>query len=166
YVSLDPREPRAGDDVVARVQAQDADGDPIELQYAWTLDGRRVSERGASLRVPDGARKGAAIAVEVVAHDGRSGSEPARAEARVGNRPPALLGVHVEPAEGVKVGSELVAVAQARDADDDRVDFSFAWRVNGRPTEATGERFSTAGLKRGDTVQVRVVASDGEADTP
>lgn len=166
HVALDPREPHAGDDVVARVQAQDADGDPIELQYVWTLDGRRVNERGASLRVPDGTRKGVPIAVEVVAHDGRQGSEPARAETRIGNRPPALLGVHVEPYQGAKVGSELVAVAQARDADDDRIEFSYAWRVNGRPTAATGERFSTAELKRGDVVQVRVVASDGTADTP
>jgi hypothetical protein len=166
HLALDPREPHAGDDVVARVQAADADGDAVELQYVWVVDGRRVSERGASLRIPDTARKGVPIEVEVVAHDGQIASEPVAAQTRVANRAPEFLGVHVEPAEGLKVGVELVAVAEARDADDDGLEFSYAWRVNGRPAGPTGERFSTASLERGDRVQVRAVASDGSAQTP
>jgi hypothetical protein len=165
-LALDPREPVAGQDVVARVQTVDPDGDAVELQYTWWLDGRRVGERGASLRIPETAGKDLAIEVEVVAHDGRAGSAPAQAQARVANRPPELLGVRIDPFEGVKVGTELVAVADARDPDGDGVDFHYHWRVNGRPVEARGERFSTADLKRGDTVQVRVVASDGSAETP
>jgi hypothetical protein len=166
-VTLDPPEPRSGDDVVARVHAVDPDGDAVELQFLWTVDGRRVSERGASLRVPEHARKGLPIEVEVTAHDGRLGSEPVTAQAFVGNRPPELHGVRIEPAEGVKVGTELVAVAEGRDADDEPVSFLYHWRVNGRPVEgADGERFSTAGLKRGDQIQVRVVATDGELETP
>jgi hypothetical protein len=167
HLALDPREPHAGQDVVARVQAQDADGDAVELQYLWWVDGRRVGERGASLRVPETVGKGVAIEVEVVAHDGRAGSEPVRAAARVANRAPELLGVRIDPVEGVKVGTELVAVADVRDPDGDDVDLRYRWRVNGRPVEeARGQRFSTVGLKRGDTVQVRVVASDGGAETP
>jgi len=165
-VALDPREPHAGEDLVARVQALDADGDAVELQYVWTVDGRRVAERGASLRVPDGARKDLAIQVEVTAHDGRLGSEPMTASARVANRGPELLGIRIDPVEGVKVGTELVAVADGRDADGDAVAFSYGWRVNGRPVEADGDRFSTASLQRGDQVQVRATASDGEAETP
>lgn len=165
-LSLDPREPVAGQDVIARVQTVDPDGDAVELQYTWWLDGRRVGERGASLRIPETAGKELAIEVEVVAHDGLAGSAPARAQARVANRPPELLGVRIDPFEGVKVGTELVAVADARDPDGDGVDFHYRWRVNGRPVEASGERFSTAELKRGDTVQVRAVASDGAAETP
>lgn len=164
-LALDPSEPRAGEDVVARVQAVDPDGDAVELQYLWTVGGRRVTERGASLRVPETARKDLPIEVEVTAHDGRAGSEPAQAQARVANRSPELLGVRVEPVEGVKVGSELVAVVDARDADGEPLEFSYAWRVNGRPAGASGERFSTNGLKRGDQVQVRASASDGSADT-
>lgn len=165
-LALQPQEPHAGDELVARVQAVDADGDAVELQYVWIVDGRRVGERGATLRVPDTARKGVPIELEVVAHDGQAASEPAVAQTRVANRAPELLGVHLEPTEGVKVGVELVAVAEARDADDDGLDFSYAWRVNGRPVGATGERFSTVSLERGDRVQVRVAAGDGGAQTP
>jgi hypothetical protein len=165
-LALDPHETRAGEDVVARVQAVDPDGDAVELQYVWTLDGRRIVERGASLKVPEGTRKGAAIEVEVTAHDGRVAGAPRSAAARVSNRAPELLGVRIEPAEGVKVGTELVAVADGRDADGDPVDFRFSWRVNGRPVEAQGPRFSTEGLKRGDRVQARALATDGESETP
>lgn len=166
-VRLDPSEPLAGQPVVARVEAVDPDGDAVELRYRWWLDGQRVDERGASLRVPEGAAKGLGIAVEVVAADGRAESPPARDEARVANHAPELLGVRIEPFEGVKVGTELVAVPDARDPDEDGVDFRHRWRVNGRPVEgATGERFSTADLKRGDSVQVRVTATDGDAETP
>jgi hypothetical protein len=165
-VALDPAEPHAGDDVVARVQAVDPDGDAVELQYVWTVGGRRVAERGASLQVPDKAQKGVPIEVEVTAHDGRVGSEPMAASAQVGNRGPELLGVRIEPVEKIKVGTELVAVADGRDSDGEHLEFHYRWRVNGRPVDAEGERFSTAGLERGDQVQVRATASDGTAETP
>lgn len=165
-VALDPAAPHAGDDVVARVQAADPDGDAVELRYVWTVGGRRASERGASLQVPDSAAKGLAIAVEVTARDGRAESEVRGASARVANRAPELLGVHIEPLDQIKVGTELVAVADGRDGDGDAVEFRYRWRVNGRTVEgAEAERFSTAGLGRGDQVQVRAIASDGEAET-
>lgn len=166
-VRLDPREPLAGRDVIARVDAADADGDAVALSYRWWLDGRQIDERGASLRVPETAAKGLAIEVEVIASDGHAESVPAAAEGAVANRAPELVGVRIDPFEGVKIGTELVAVPDARDPDGDGVDFSYHWRVNGRPVEgATGERFSTSSLKRGDSIQVRVVASDGSAETP
>lgn len=164
-VMLDPSEPQAGATVTARVRASDPDGDAVELEYTWLVDGRRVGERGASLQVPDSLRKGAPIEVEVTARDGRTSSEPARAQGQVGNRGPALLGVRVEPFEGAKVGTELVAVADASDPDGDLLQLSHSWRVNGRPVPGDGERFSTSGLARGDRVQVRVSASDGRAET-
>jgi hypothetical protein len=164
-VTLEPREPLAGTSVTARAQATDPDGDAVSLQYVWTFDGQRVAERGSSLAVPESARKGVAIEVEVTAHDGRVGSQPAVAAGRVGNRAPHLESVKLEPAEGVKVGGELVAVPLAEDPDGDGLRFATSWRVNGRAVEGSGERFSTAGLKRGDRVQARVTASDGDSET-
>lgn len=166
HVALDPAAPRAGGDVVARVQAVDPDGDAVELQFVWTVGGRRVAARGASLQVPAQADKDLLIEVEVTARDGHAGSEPVTASARVGNRPPELLGVRIESPEDVKVGTELVAVADGRDGDGDAVAFRYRWRVNGRLVEGSeGERFPTAALARGDQVQVRVTASDGETET-
>jgi hypothetical protein len=160
---LEPRDPVAGSTVHARVQATDPDGDAVRLRYAWIVDGRQLSERGASIQVPADARKDATIEVQVVADDGRAQSEPLSATARVGDRPPAVTDLRLQPKDVVKVGQEVVAIATGSDPDGDPVHFEYQWRVNDRPAEGDRERFSTAGLKRGDRIAVRVVASDGDA---
>ena len=49
------------------------------------------------------AAKGSTIEVTAVARDGVNESEPARATARVGNQPPQLLQVLIEPLRDVSV---------------------------------------------------------------
>ena len=166
HVSLDPSSPRPGAEVQARVETISAGGRAVELRYLWAIDGRRIPERGSRLFVPESARKGATIEVSVVAHSGSLSSDPATATAQVGNRPPGLLGVRLEPGDVVRVGEEVVAIAEGRDADGDPIDFTYSWRVNGEVQEATRERFSTEGLARGDEIVVRVRATDGEDETP
>jgi hypothetical protein len=164
-VTLQPDEPRPGTPVQARVEAQDPDGDALQYQFRWSVDGNRVDSNTASLLVPE-ARKGAAIEVDVIASDGRDMSAPAHAETHVGNRPPSLEGVTLDPPNSVKIGQPLVAVATARDPDGDPIHFRYEWRVNGQPVHEDGDHFSTAGLHRGDRIEARVVASDGQAETP
>jgi hypothetical protein len=166
YVLLEPTSPRPGSEVQARAETAAAPGSAIELRYLWAIDGRRVPERAGHLLVPESARKGATIEVEVVANDGRRSSDPVTATVRVGNRPPALLGVRLEPADVVRVGEEIVAVAEGRDGDGDPIDFTYAWTVNGELHETARERFLADDLKRGDEVVVRVRATDGEDETP
>ena len=165
-VALDPSSPRPGAEVQARVETSAAGGRAVELRYLWAIGGRRVAERGSRLVVPESARKGAPIEVTVVAHAGSGTSDPVTAIAQVGNRPPGLLGVRLEPADGVRVGQEVLAIAEGRDADGDPIDFTYSWRVNGEIHEEGGERLSTEGLKRGDEIVVRVRATDGEEETP
>jgi hypothetical protein len=165
-VVLVPETPRPGSSVQARVESRDPDGDAVGLRYVWTLDGRRIGERGARLAIPETLRKGTPIEVEVVAHDGSASSEARTASARVGNRPPALVAVSLEPTTGVRVDEEVVAIAQARDADGDTLEFSYDWLVNGEPVEAASERLSTAGLKRGDRIEVRVRVRDEDEESP
>ena len=164
-VLLQPSDPKPGTTLQARAEASDPDGDVVHFQYLWSVDGHRVEASGASLQVPD-APKGTEIEVQVVASDGRDQSAPATASTRVGNRPPALDNVALDPAESVRIGQPLVAVATARDPDGDAVHFRYEWRVNGQPTREDHERFATGALHRGDRVEVRVVASDGEAESP
>jgi len=164
-VTLQPADPKPGTPVQARVEAQDPDGDALQYQFRWSVDGNRVDASTASLLVPD-ARKGAVIEVDVTASDGREVSPPAHADAHVGNRAPSLEGVALDPASSVKIGEPVVAVATARDPDGDPIHFRYEWRVNGQPVHEDGERLSTAGLHRGDRISARVVASDGEGESP
>jgi hypothetical protein len=164
-VSFEPREPQAGRELHAQVQTVDPDGDSVRLRFRWSVDGRSVPGRGASLVVPLEARKDVPVEVEVVASDGVTEAEPFFARTRVGNRPPAVAAVRLEPADAVRVGQELVALPEAHDPDDDPLDLRYEWRVNGKAVDHDGERFPTTGLRRGDRIQVRAYASDGRVES-
>jgi hypothetical protein len=90
--------------------------------------------------------------------------EASDSSAEPGNRPPRIAGLQILP--GLELRGEAVrARAQVEDPDGDEVEVRYTWRVNGDEVEADGPTFSTLSLQRGDTVQVQVVASDGNADS-
>jgi hypothetical protein len=166
-VSIVPSQPLPGVEVQAQVSVDDPDGDVTHLRFAWSADGEPIAGgRGASLRLPDFV-KGTRIEVEVVASDGVEDSAPATARAEVDNSAPKITGVRFEPAEGIRAGTPVVAVVDSEDADGDPVEIRYQWLVNGRVLERGGDgpTLDTTGLKRGDTIAVRVVAEDGDDES-
>lgn len=163
-IRIEPGAPVDGDRVRARVTAHDPDGDRVELSYAWWVDGRTQRVEGPEFEL-EGASKGDRIELEVVARSGGRESEPARASATVGNRPPVLERVTIQPRGVALPGDPVTVSAEADDPDGDPVDFEYTWRVNGERVGESGDRFSTDGLSRGDRIQVRVVASDGRGES-
>ena len=93
-----------------------------------------------------------------------SAEQPAQATA-VRNRPPWLERVQIHPAERISGGQDVWVVALARDPDGDSVEIRYSWWVNGEEVEETGPVFSTRSLRRGDTVRVRVVATDWKGES-
>jgi hypothetical protein len=163
-VHLEPREPVAGERVRAVVAASDPDGDPIRLGYLWRVGGRTIANDALHLELGSVA-KGTSVEVTVTASDGRKESSSVQADVRVANRRPHLLGLRLDPPEEVAPGSLVVVTAQAEDPDEDRLDYSYQWSVNGRPVDEKGPSFSSVGLERGDEIQVRVVATDGDGES-
>ena len=161
---FEPETPLPGQRVVTRVEASDPDGDPVRLVYTWRLDGRETRRSEAGFDVPQQA-KGALLEVSVVAHDGKAESQPRLLDAEVGNQPPKLVDLLVEPARSVTVESEVVASARAVDPDGEPVEFAYAWLVNGRRVEVYDAVLTQRHFARGDTVEVEVVVSDGEDET-
>ena len=82
------------------------------------------------------------------------------------NRAPSSVSLRMEPGREIQAGTAIVARPYSRDSDGDAVRFEYSWTVNGLPQPAEGDTFFTQGLKRGDKIRVRVVASDGEAESP
>jgi hypothetical protein len=172
-LALVPSELQAGRPVRAQATVVDAERDATRVGYTWRIDGVVVTDVvGDTLTVPALARD-AEIQVEAIASDGSAQSEPRTVSARVRNRVPEIASVQLEPREGFRAGDTVVAVVDASDPDGDAVALSHQWFVNGRPVERDddGARFDTTGLKRGDQVAVRVVASDEDdeseaVDTP
>ena len=163
-VRLEPEVPLPGGRVRALVQASDPDGGSLRLRYAWTLDGAPVGSDAPELTLERG-RKGEELALSVVASDGSAESAPGHARTELGNRPPLLTAVLLEPAEGLQVGGTVKAVPEAQDPDDDALSYEVEWLVNGKQFHESGLQLDTRSLHRGDQIQVEVRATDGNITT-
>lgn len=166
-LSIVPSEPRPGDEVQAQFSVNDPDGDVTHMRFVWTADGDTIrGGHGGSLELANFV-KGTRIEVQAVASDGRQDSAPATAHAKIANSAPEITGVRLEPAEGIRAGTPVVAVVDAEDLDGDPVSIHYQWLVNGRVLERGGDgpSFDTTGLQRGDTIAVRVVADDGDDES-
>jgi hypothetical protein len=160
-IALNPPTPLPGTSILANVEVYDPDGDAYRVTFDWKVNGELAASGRQPRFVAQDVRKDDRIEVTVVATDGRLESEPISARARVGNRPPLLQGVLLEPQGTVRSGDELLASPEANDPDEDPLSFEYLWLVNGSETNQRGRTFSTRGLDRGDKVKVRVLASDG-----
>lgn len=78
------------------------------------------------------------------------------------NAPPKLSRAWFEP-ETPTPGGVLYVKTDASDPDGDSLQFSYAWRVNGRAVTEGGEMINLEKLVRGDRLEVTVSASDGKA---
>jgi hypothetical protein len=163
-IRLEPDRPRPGERVAASVDASDPDGDPIQLSYQWRIGETPVDGGASSLHVGD-ADRGTRIEVVVIASDGTAESEAERAATVVGNLPPVLQDVILEPLGEVRDGHDVVASPRAIDPDDDPIEFEYAWRVNGESVGVGGPVLSADHFQRDDRIELTVVASDGEDES-
>jgi hypothetical protein len=165
-VALEPSRPRPGETVQVRVNVSDPDGDPIRLDYEWRADGRTI-ERAAgqpSLHVENLPRE-SAIEVTVIAHDAQSESAPETAVARVGNLPPTIVAVGMQPTGPVSAGTAITATPRANDPEGKEVEYTYRWSVNGETRPIEGPTLPGDQFVRGDTIVLEVVASDGLAES-
>lgn len=162
WVRLEPESPAAGSNVTARVRVNDADGDEIELGFAWSINGRPVRASGDTLPLGE-VFKGDQIAVTVTASDGWDESDPVTARSMVGNAPPVLQSLTFDPLGTIHRGQPVTARPIAQDPDGDALEFEYAWWVNDRELSNRSDALDTSRLSRGDEVRVRVVATDGYA---
>jgi hypothetical protein len=163
-VRLVPSEPAAGERVRAVVKTIDPDGEAIQLRFAWHVGGLPIPDSAAEILLRE-VDRGERVEVMVTASDGRDESEPVGAFVTVRNRRPVVTGIGLRPRVEVPRGEPVVATVAARDPDGDPLEFRYEWSVNDRPLPEEGDTLRTDGLRRGDAIRVRVVASDGTDDS-
>ncbi len=170
-VAIRPWEPVAGDLLSAVADASDPDGDTVRLTYHWTIDGRRHESGMSDTLVLPERSKGALVELEVVASDGQSkgrngqDSASSRVQVRVGNRPPSLLDLLLEPGLEITVEDEIAANARPEDPDRDPVEVRYRWFVNDRAIGVTDSTLTRRHFQRGDRIQLEAVATDGDDDS-
>ena len=154
-----------GQSVRAIVEAVDPDGDGVRLGYVWSVDGESVQANGAKLDLTRQMRRGAEIEVRVTASDGHAESEPFVATTQIGNRPPRISNLTIQPAGRITAAGPITAIATGVDPDGDPISYEYTWTVNGSTSDERGPVFPDTELKRGDIVEVSVIARDEQGES-
>lgn len=148
--------------VIAHVEAQDSDRNPLRFRYQWSLNGEPVfGQEGEQLPV-NLLKRGDRVAVQVWPHDGSvEGASVISKPSVVGNSPPVGSALVLEP-EHVFPGARVLARAQFSDVDGDLVHVTYRWWKNDKLIRDGDEaEVDTAGFVQGDTLFVEAVPSDG-----
>ncbi len=160
-VSVWPTEATSYQDISATVTTSDADDDPVSVTYLWLRDGSPSSYTNPTLPSLV-TQPGEIWTVQVIPSDDEVSGEIVYADATVVNSAPVITGVEIAPEEP-KTGTEIVAYVGAYDLDDDALEVSVSWTVDGVEVAGESDTVLPAGTApRGSVVQAAVTVSDGE----
>jgi len=163
-IELMPENPTAADDLVVEIvtPATDPDGDDVEYQVTWSVDGELLEGvEGLSLEHMFTAR-GEKWTVHVTSFDGIEGGGVATKSVDIENSRPTIESITVTPMEVFEKTEVSCTYAEPQDLDNDVIDQHQLWSVNGVEVDVgpvlTGEHFN-----KGDVVSCLVYAEDGIA---
>lgn len=141
----------------------DADGDEVELRYAWYIGGVQVSDE-ATVTGNDFSRD-LEYYVVVTPFDGEDEGEPVTSNTGVAlNSPPVVLSVAIDP-ENPLADDDIQAVVITQDADGDPVTLTYFWEADGVLLQSGSNDTITSGVyAAGDRITLTVVPNDGTVD--
>ncbi|HJN78054.1 MAG TPA: hypothetical protein QGF58_29340, partial [Myxococcota bacterium] len=162
-ILLGPTDPTTAEDLIATVidPVTDPNGDDVTLVWRWFRDQIEVPEANSKVLPADLTARGESWMVRVYASDGDLDSDSATASVTVVNTVPA---VSLELPSEAFSSEDLVAVATVEDPDNDDLDLSWEWTVDGAPSSVVGASVDADQTQRGEVWTVSLTASDGEAD--
>ncbi len=141
--------------------SRDADGDPVEHLYTWSVDGTvRDDLTGPVVPAAETAR-GQVWTVSVVGDDGKDQGEAATAEITISNAVPvaeASIGV-----TEVRSTEAFEMTGSGTDPDGDDIEMQWYWTRDGEGTPVDGPRVSAGFTTPGEVWVGHAVAFDGEA---
>jgi hypothetical protein len=147
--------------VSVEVQAASEGDAALSFSYQWLLNGHRLDGQTRPTLDAGLLKRGDHVSVEVTPAVGDRQGVPFRtAESLVGNTPPMVSRVQIEPASARR-GDTLRAVVEAADPDHDEVRYRYRWMRNQRLERETDEPvLDTDGFQRGDLILLEVIPSD------
>jgi hypothetical protein len=146
--------------VAIQIEADDPDRNPLTFGYQWFINGHRVEGEIHSTLSPTFLTRGDSVQAEIVASDGQISGKPYRTEpATVGNTPPEVIKVAIEPTGSDR--SEMRAIVEDVDADHDAISYVYRWRRNATlVAEGDTTTLNTGAFNRGDSITVEVIPHD------
>jgi Putative Ig domain len=146
--------------IAVQIEADDAGRNPLTFHYQWFVNEHRVDGETHPTLAPSLLKLGDKVEVEIVAADGQISGKLYRTEpAIVGNTPPEVVKVSIEPTGSDR--SEMRALAEGVDVDQDAIHYAYRWRRNGTLV-AGGDTatLDTGAFSRGDSITVEVIPRD------
>jgi hypothetical protein len=162
-VSITPGSPTTSDDLAAEISGElvDPDGDEVSTSFTWYQDDEARPDL-TELTVPaELTAKGQRWKLFVLPSDGKLDGPPSEAEILVLNTPPVVDSVTLEPTVPL-TSEDVVASVEASDADEDPVDVSYSWQLDGAGTGYTEATLPASATARGDVWTLHVIPSDDE----
>lgn len=149
------------DDLAVQADANDADGDTLELTYTWTVNGTTTTFDGPTVPA-DATAKGEVWEVEVTVSDQDGPGETQRAATTILNAAPSLATAQIAPDEIREETVVTCATTGWADPDGDPESANITWLVNGGEV-ATGPELTGSSFAKGDAVACRAEPDDGES---
>ncbi|MEM7412969.1 MAG: putative Ig domain-containing protein [Myxococcota bacterium] len=164
-VELSPSSPQPGERLTVEIQASDPENQQLRYEYEWFVNEVRAASTESSYHIEGNVGKGQTIRVSVMAYDGIDRSPAVTDSVRIGNSAPTLHALRLDPEERVSAGSDVTARPQATDQDDDPLEYTYRWDVNGETVWTESDVLSSELFERGDSIVVTVTASDGNDES-
>ncbi len=163
-VSIEPEDPRTGDELVASPVGW-SDPDPADVEgyvYAWTVDGAPAGDQPTL--EPTAFVKGQQVEVTITPDDGTGQGTPVTSPpVEIANTPPGAPTVAIDPPEPLDTDELTCSVAvEATDADGDPVDYEFLWVEDGLATAYTTAVLPVEQTDWFESWECLVTADDGE----
>ncbi|MGQ9655232.1 MAG: putative Ig domain-containing protein [Thermodesulfobacteriota bacterium] len=120
-IQITPYPAFPGDELEAEVEAEDPDGDRVEVRYSWMVNGELVEGESSARFSTERLRRGDRVLAQVVAEDSeQSGTPVSSQEVVLENRPPRFVS---QPPENLVAPGHYRYEVKAEDPDGDRLEF-------------------------------------------
>jgi len=158
-VGILPQKPHLGDELEARAEVFDPNGDSVQLSYTWVVNGQIVTKGSSSRFATADLHKHDRVVVRVVPSNGKSdGVEGSSQSVFITNRPPEITSTpSTTVAEGI-----YTYIVKATDPDGDPLQFRLSQAPEGMTIEPETGIIRWKISTEHPVVDVGVVVSDGD----
>ena len=139
----------------------DADGDPPEYEFVWTIDGQEIPGATAGEFWSEALEPGNWIGCTATpVDDDGAGATMGAPPAVVVNNPPSLTGVELSPIPATAVSTLTCTPSGWSDAEGDPEQYEIVWTRNGIKLEVAQSTLGPAHFQHGDTIVCQVTPKD------
>jgi len=159
-----PAVPVLGSRITLRVEAGDKEGDKIDYEVKWFLNGKEIG-KGFEFYLEE-AKRNDEIFAEITPSDGKSTGETVKtAPVVIGNTPPKITGARISPDTILTSTSDLTVIGEGFDPDGDSLKWLCYWTLDYKerlPDSSTTINLKQLKLKKGSHLTAELYASDGD----